>query len=251
MATISDYLTQLQTDKQILVNNLVAKGVNATNEETFTSLVPKVADIQGGGSSFEITDASYLFYYGVRADIINELCSMISSSCTEFSNMFYYASSLKDVPLFDTSSGVYFSSMFYLCSSLTEIKQYDTSNGKEFQQMCRNNSALVTVAELDFSKAERLTQIFTGCTKLTNLGGFKNLGKAYLTTSSANYNNYKLELSNCPSLTHDSLMNVINNLYDIATKGCNTQSLVLGETNLAKLTEEEIQVAQLKGWSVS
>lgn len=46
MATTTDYLTQLQTDKQTLVTNLVAKGVEADNSETFTTLVPKVADIQ-------------------------------------------------------------------------------------------------------------------------------------------------------------------------------------------------------------
>jgi len=46
-------------------------------------------------------------------------------------------------------------------------------------------------------------------------------------------------------------MNVINNLYDIATKGCNTQQLVLGSTNIAKLTAEEIAIATNKGWTVS
>ena len=46
MATTADYLTQLQADKQTLVDNLVAKGIQASNDETFTSLVSKVADIQ-------------------------------------------------------------------------------------------------------------------------------------------------------------------------------------------------------------
>lgn len=46
-------------------------------------------------------------------------------------------------------------------------------------------------------------------------------------------------------------MNLINNLYDIASKGCKTQQLKLGATNLAKLSEEEIAIATNKGWSVS
>ena len=46
-------------------------------------------------------------------------------------------------------------------------------------------------------------------------------------------------------------MNVINNLYDIATKGCNAQLLYLGSTNLAKLSAEEIAIATNKGWTVS
>lgn len=49
MATTTDYLNQLQVDKQALVNNLVEKGVEATVEETFTTLVPKIKDIEVGG----------------------------------------------------------------------------------------------------------------------------------------------------------------------------------------------------------
>ena len=48
--TTEQYLNQLKTDKQSLVNNLIEKGVSATEEETFTTLVPKVLDISSGGS---------------------------------------------------------------------------------------------------------------------------------------------------------------------------------------------------------
>jgi len=43
--TTSDYLEQLQTDKQTLVTNLNAKNISANNNETFTTLCPKVANI--------------------------------------------------------------------------------------------------------------------------------------------------------------------------------------------------------------
>ena len=89
-----------------------------------------------------------------------------------------------------------------------------------------------------------------GAGNVINIGGFENLGKAYLTNKSANYLNYGLVLTNC-SPTHDSLMNIINNLYDIKTKGCQEQRLQLGPTNLAKLTDEEKQIAIDKGWNLS
>ena len=89
----------------------------------------------------------------------------------------------------------------------------------------------------------------------SDFGGLKNLGKAYSTTTSANYSSYKLDLSTCTALTEQSLINVLTNLYDIATKGCKTQQVVLGSTNLAKLTSTEGQTAlsnaQAKGWTVS
>ena len=68
-------------------------------------------------------------------------------------------------------------------------------------------------------------------------------------------NNYKLDLSSCTALTEQSLINVLTNLYDIKTKGCKAQQVVLGTTNLAKLTSEEGQTAltnaTAKGWTVS
>lgn len=237
---ISNAYTELENKKAT-----IPTLKNSNNLATTISSIPS-----GGGSSFEINDVAYLFYKGARKDYVNEWVSLISPNCTKYSYMFY-ESTLTDIPLFNTSAGNYFDYMFYFCSYLAELKQYDTSNGQYFEQMCRSCSRLETIDELDFSKAVRLTQMFSGCTKLTNLGGFKNLGKAYSTSSSANYSQHTLDLSSCPSLTHDSLMNVINNLYDIASKGCRTQALKLGSTNLAKLTEEEIAIATNKGWTVS
>ena len=44
-------------------------------------------------------------------------------------------------------------------------------------------------------------------------------------------------------------------LYDIKTKGCNVQQVILGSTNLAKLTSAEGQAALTRatnyGWTVS
>ena len=93
--------------------------------------------------------------------------------------------------------------------------------------------------------------MLAGSYYITDLEGFKDLGKAYETTASVNNSYYRLQLSNSNSLTHDSLMNVINNLYDIKTKGCKAQRLDLGSTNIAKLTSEEIAIATEKGWTVS
>ena len=78
-----------------------------------------------------------------------------------------------------------------------------------------------------------------------------NIGKEYLTNANANNSNYTLDLHYTTLLTHESLMNVINNLYDIKTKGVKPQKLVLGSGNLAKLSEEERNIAVSKGWNVS
>lgn len=90
-----------------------------------------------------------------------------------------------------------------------------------------------------------------------NFTGIQNLGKGF-SREQSNYSNYVFNLSYCRDLTHDSLMNVINGLYDlnltynVAGGGTlYTQKLVLGSTNLAKLTDDEIAIATAKGWTVS
>lgn len=173
------------------------------------------------------------------------------SNGTSFYHMFYSCSILENVPQLDTSNGTNFQGMFNNCSKLTTIPQLDTSKGITFNNMFSSCSALTTIPQLVFSKSVSVYNMFSGCSALTTVGGFLNLGQAYLTTQSANFSNYTLKLNSCTLLTHDSLMNVINNLYDIATKGCNAQTLYLGSTNLAKLTAEEIAIATNRGWSVS
>lgn len=48
MATSTDYLNQLTSEKNALAVNLTNKGVTASSSETFTTLVPKVLDIPTG-----------------------------------------------------------------------------------------------------------------------------------------------------------------------------------------------------------
>ena len=93
--------------------------------------------------------------------------------------------------------------------------------------------------------------------KLTNLIFGTNLGKGY-TQKTSNLNEYCCGLSFVSLLNHESLMDVINKLYDlnltydVANGGTlYTQQLMLGSTNLAKLTPEEIAIATNKGWTVS
>ena len=59
--------------------------------------------------------------------------------------------------------------------------------------------------------------------------------------------NYNLDVSICPNLSKESLLNIIDCLCT-TTK---TLTLSLGGTNLAKLTPSEIKLATDKGWTVS
>ena len=197
-----------------------------------------------------------------------------TSSCTSMQNTFYDTRKLTNIPLYDTSNVTYMVNLFYM-SGITQMPMFntskvtnmegilkhapnlevfpelDTSNVTNMSSAFYNASSLKEIKKINLGKVTNISHLLEYCDKLTTLGGFENLGEGYLTTASANNWSYKLDLSYCTKLTHDSLMNVINNLYDIATKGVKTQQLVLGSTNLAKLTAEEIQIATDKGFSVS
>lgn len=62
-------------------------------------------------------------------------------------------------------------------------------------------------------------------------------------------NGTNFSVSNCEKLTTDSLMVIINALFDYVGNGeTTTKTCTIGEVNLAKLTEEQIAVATSKGW---
>lgn len=281
MATSADYINQLKADKQTLVNNLVAKGVTATNDETFTSLVPKVASIQGGGKY----SPNYISFYKFSGtDLSENLEGLSTSNITNMSNMFNSVNKITslDISGFDTSNVTNMSSMFSgctkmvsvefgnidtsnvtnmnsmfsSCSAIKEIPQINTSNVTNMYGMFNSSTSIEKIPELDGSKVitvERFINITN--TNLTDFGGIKNFGKGFKTTISTRYTDYTLKLNMCPNLTEQSLINVLTKLYDIATKGCEIQEVILGSTNLAKLTSEEgiaaLTQAQNYGWTIS
>lgn len=172
------------------------------------------------------------------------------SNATNLDAMFTSCTNLESIALLDTSNVTSMGATF-MDTALTTIPQFDTSNVTNMSSMLSSCLSLRTVPELNAQKISNIKNVFKWSSGIINFGGFKNLGQAYSTNAASSTSEYTLDISESKNLTHESLMNVINNLYDIATKGVQTQKLVLGTTNLAKLTAEEIAIATEKGWTVS
>lgn len=51
-------------------------------------------------------------------------------------------------------------------------------------------------------------------------------------------------------LTHDSLINILNNLVDKSADTSRSWTVTLGPDNIAKLTSDELKIAENKGWVV-
>ena len=171
-----------------------------------------------------------------------------TSKVTDMSYMFQQCSSLTSIPQFDTSKVTDMSYMFQQCSSLTSIPQMDTSNVTNMNSMFAYCSKLTTIPLLDCSKVIDIGMCgYNGCEALVNLGGFKNLGMQKSVSNTTG--NYFLGASS--KLTHESIMNVINNLYDRASAGYSVLTLKLHANTLTLLSDEEKAIATNKGWTLA
>ena len=249
--SVATEIERIQTAKETLKTKLNAKNDNEhqiTNEliSDYGNFVDSITSGVDINDYFDLTKKTS----GTFNTYIKQIPMIDTSGYTSINSMFVDYS-LTTIPQLNTSNVTDMSYMFNSCPSLITIPQLDTSKVTNTNRMFYNCYSLTTIPQLDTSKVTNIERIFYNCYSLTNLGGFTNLGQAYSTTQSANYGGYTLTLSSSTKITHDSLMNVINNLYDIAAKGVKTQQLVIGSTNLAKLTAEEIQIATDKGFSVS
>lgn len=187
-----------------------------------------------------------------------DLSNFDFNNTSNLQEMFYYCSKLENLTLPNLSTNKDKRSargMFSRCSKLTELDLTTLNNSNETAFMFDNCTSLHTISSIDGSKVYICNNTFAGCTALINFGGFINLGQSFETSKSANYSNYKLDLSNSTKLTEQSIINVLTNLYDIATKGVKPQQVILGTSNLAKLTSTEgqqaLQTATERGWNLS
>lgn len=160
-----------------------------------------------------------------------------------------------DMPDLEQSSKLTSANYMFYAYRGTTIKEIDTSNITSFDNFLYNCPNIKEIPLLDFKNAKLIGSWAFYIPMLEKTAGLKDVGMAYENTQAENYSSYSVNFNYCTKLLEQSLINILNNLYDIKTKGCKPQKVVLGNTNLAKLTSEEGQTAlsnaQAKGWSIS
>ena len=162
-----------------------------------------------------------------------------TSKVTDMYAMFFNCNNLTelDVSNWKTSKVTNMIAIFAHCNNLTslDLSNFNTTNVTSMKDMfygCNNLTSL-DVSNFDTSKVTIMEGMFQNCNNLTSLDSMQNIP-------------ISLSLSST-KLDQTSLVDVINNLKTVTT----TQTLTLGTTLLAKLTEEQIAVAVSKGWSVA
>ena len=193
-----------------------------------------------------------------------------TSNVTDMGNMFNSCTSLTSVPQFDTSNVTDMSYTFSGCTSLTSVPQFDTSNVTTMYSMFSNCSGLTSIPQFDTSNVTSMYGMVNSCKsltslpllecgKVTNIGSFFGYSNLTTLTTLGGFKDLKIDwndsycLSKCPNLTYESVMNVINNLYDFRGNGdeTTTRTLKLHSNSLALLNDDDKAVATSKGWILS
>jgi hypothetical protein len=79
------------------------------------------------------------------------------------------------------------------------------------------------------------------------VGGFKNLGmmSSMSNTSGAYF------IAGLPYISKESVLNILNGLYDRASAGYSVVTLKMHANHLAMLSDDEKAIATNKGWTLS
>ena len=169
-----------------------------------------------------------------------------TSNVTNMSRMFKGTASLVYVPLYDTSKVESMRGMFEH-SGIMFMPKFDTSNVRDVIGFCAETTRLVSMPKFDFSNVVEIGEFFgywNSVMSLVNLGGFEGLKIDW---------NDGWGLNNCPYLTYESIMNVINGLYDFRGNGDNDtiKTLKIHTNTMALLSDEDKQIATNKGWMLT
>lgn len=156
---------------------------------------------------------------------------------------FRSAASLRKLPLKKGSKVTATDSLFIGTYNL-EYVDLDFSEATSFNYMFQG-SYIKIIENLDCNSVVNANNTFQNCKQLLSINNVSNIK-----ISGFNF-------SNSPWLNRDTLIRIIDALYDYSNvevvegEEVPVYTISLGETNLAKLTEEEIVIGTNKGWTIS
>lgn len=282
--SIQEQITRLESAKAGIKTAIENKGVTVSADSKLDTYPNYISQIETGGGTGGKIKPSSINFSGFNGESI-DLNLLDTSSLTTFRDMFFNCSNLKSIDLsqLDVSGVTTLYEAFGNCVNLealdltvfntglignlqyaftncpkldkTTLIMFNTTNVTNMEMTFYNANTRTSLPTLNADNANRISDFCSNNTELQDFDGLVNLGKAYNTTYAENYSSYRFDLRDCSKLTETSIINILNNLYDIATKGVKTQQCRIGSTNIAKLTSEEgqqaLQNATTKGWTVS
>lgn len=225
---------------------------NVTSMKDMFASCPKLASIPKLDTSKVITMSGMLSF----CRSLTSVPDLVTSNVTNMGSMFYDCKKLAAAPQMDTSKVTDMGSFFNGCSSLTAVPLYNTSNVTSMGNMFSNCSSLTTVPQFDTSKVKYMNSMFGNCSKLTAVPQFdasKVTNMGYMFSGCTSLKSILMhgmkvsfDIHASTQFEESDLVTILNNLATVTS----TQTLTMGATNLAKLTDAEKAIATNKGWTL-
>lgn len=192
--------------------------------------------------------AVILNYFCTETAIIDTELDLNIPNATSISYAFNYVyGNLKKLTI-DAPNLINTNNQFNYCNTIEELSLLNTTKMQLLNYSFTNCNNLRKLSAIECESLIGFLGVFNGNQPaLEDFGGFINIGKGVPVNSV-----FTLSIENAPKLTHQSLLNVLNALYDLTQlHRSNPLVLQLGEANYNKITEDEIKIATDKGWTVT
>lgn len=242
MSQLNDNLVEIkrQKDTHLLPENLkkdvtvlgvtgVYEGEIGEYNVKINPVFTRTSTIQNSIIEIQEVDFSNITNANLKLASMPNLVSVSlknTNRVTDFTYLFRDDAALKNINLFDTSNATSFGAMFSGCSSIETIPLFDTSHAETLSGMFLNCISLQTIPAFDGSSLANVTQMFEGCTALTSVPLFdtshvvgSNCQAMFKKCTSLQTvpqfdfsgitGNMNGMFTNCPSLSDDSLNNIM------------------------------------------
>lgn len=268
--------SRLQSVKRIeelnnrFAEKLIEKGIALSQEETYTSLIDKMANETGNKTDKQLT-------------------SLLNGSITEFTfpeeltylreGAFYACKNLKSIyvpdTITDTSVRVFANCSnletirippvstlkSYFCAQCTSLKNVTLEEGtRQLSSSAFQGCTALEAITLHGEVRTLGTSLFQGCTSLKTINipskiytigtnTFKDCTALEFVTIENGFYKSGLNLSASTLYSVDTIVGWFNALKD--RNNTTAATLTIGATNIAKLTEEQIAIATNKNWTIA
>lgn len=227
---LQDFLTD--------VANSIRTKTQTTEPINAQDFSAKILNISSGGNTLKnlldaTKSASSLFFNYSGTTVEGLIQPNDTENVINMDNTFGYCHNLINIPQLNTSNVNSMSQLCYECSNITTIPLLDTSKVTTLVNAFNGCLKLVAIPALDVSKVSNMTYTFYHCSSL----------KSILMTGMK----VKFDISASTQFEESDLVTILNNLATVTT----TQTLTMGATNLAKLTDEDKAIATNKGWTLA
>ena len=241
---------------------------NLQNMENFAGMFYGCTNLVSVKMSKDTPKVRYTISMFHSCNALVEAPEFDTSKVTEFGGnglgMFTGCYALTSVPVYDFSSAIKVSRMFENCRSLRSFKCINCSSNipyyndgyNDWSSMFINCHELISIEGLNFEGLD-YTKNYKGqptasgtvaynCQKLTTFTVKEGTKIKVIDTSDRQYLGFNLHA--CNALSKESLLNIINALEDY--NGDSVRTLDITPTNIAKLSESDIQIVTSKNWTL-